>query len=161
VLINQPQYFYPIFLFTECTEGWKFEEIFSVVEIEDKYVVLKRGIISFTETIATFDDQQFIEGGRRYVTHLMAERNKDVVKIVKESNSWECEICGINFQNKYGVSYIEAHHKVPISTYSARCIVKPQNFVLLCPNCHKAIHLYMKDNDMGYDEIKRVFLINE
>ena len=156
VLIGQPQYFYPIFLFTECAEGWKFEEIFSVVEIEDKYVVLKRGIISYTEIITTQDNQQFKEGGRRYVTHLMAERNMDVVKAVKESNSWECEICGINFQQKYGVSYIEAHHKIPISTYSSRYIVKPEDLVLLCPNCHKTVHIFMKDKDMEYEEIKSV-----
>ena len=156
VLINQIQHLYPIFLFTEYAEGWRFEGVFTVSEIEDKYVVLNRGKVLPDEILSSQDEAQFQEGGRRYVTHLMAERNKDVVKVLKESNSWVCEICGIDFQNRYGVSYIEAHHKVPISTYSALYIVKPEDLALLCPNCHKAVHIYMKENDMEYDEIKDV-----
>jgi len=28
------------------------------------------------------------------------------------------------------------------------------DFVLLCPNCHKAVHIYMKKNDQDYESIK-------
>jgi putative restriction endonuclease len=160
VLIGQPQHLYPILLFTECAEGWEFEGVFSVVEIEDKYVVLDRGVIPSEEVLSAQDEQQFKEGGLRYVTHLMAERSRNVVKAAKQSKSWVCEICGIDFQHRYGVSYIEAHHKVPISTYSSRYIVKPEDLALLCPNCHKAVHIYMKDSDMEYQEIKRVLSSN-
>lgn len=160
VLIGQPQYFYPIFLFTESAEGWKFEGAYSVVEIEDKYVVLKRGLSPSADFVATQEVQHFKEGGRRYVTHLMAERSREAVKAVKQSRSWECEICGTDFQRRYGVAYIEAHHKVPISTYSSRYIVRLEDLALLCPNCHKAVHIYMKDNDMEYQQIKHVLSNN-
>jgi putative restriction endonuclease len=154
VLINQPQYLYPILLFAEDLRGWVFEGVFSVSGIEDKYVVLKRGVLSPEEVVTLQDEKQFQEGDRRYVTHLMAERSKGVVKIIKDSNSWSCEICSLNFNDRYSVMYIEAHHKIPISTYSSRYTVKPEDFALLCPNCHKAVHIYMKTSGMEYDEIK-------
>jgi predicted HNH restriction endonuclease len=43
VLIGQPQYQYPIILFTDGGDSWIFEGSFSVSEIEDRYVVLVRG----------------------------------------------------------------------------------------------------------------------
>lgn len=155
VLIGQPQHLYPIFLFTECEEGWEFRGVFSVVEIESKYVVIKRGLVPAEDAMRTQKSDELKEGGRRYVSHLMVERNKDVVKTIKQLKSWECEICGINFKARYGISYIEAHHKVPIYTYSTRYVVRTTDLALLCPNCHKAVHLYMKDHDMEYQEIRR------
>ncbi|MDZ7640965.1 MAG: hypothetical protein U5J62_02895 [Desulfurivibrio sp.] len=106
VLIGQPQHLYPILLFTECAERWEFEGVFSVVEIEDRYVVLNRGVNQPEEVLSAQDDQQFKEGGRRYVTHLMAERRRDVVKAAKQLKPLVCEICGIDFQHRYGVSYM-------------------------------------------------------
>lgn len=158
VLVGQPQHLYPIFLFTEGADGWKFEGVFSVVAIEERYVVMNRGESSFREAISGQDEQNFTEGGRRYVTHLMAERNKNVVKAVKASKSWECEICGMNFKNEYGISYIEAHHKVSMSTYSSSYVIKPEDLALLCSNCHKAVHIYMKTEDMEYRDIKGMLL---
>ena len=156
VLVKQPQYLYPIFLFTECKDGWYFEGSFSVSEIENKFVVLHRGLASVSEISAPQDELLFQEGERKYVTHLMAERSKGVVKALKSVESWLCDICGEDFLIRYGVKYIEAHHKVPISTYSANYVVSLSDFVLLCPNCHKAVHIYMKKNDDEYAKIKNV-----
>jgi len=156
VLIKQPQHLYPIFLFTESKEGWKFEGSFSVSEIEDNYVVLNREKILATESSSSQNEAQYQEGERRYVTHLMAERNKNIVKILKDTGSWICEICGANFNDRYGVPYIEAHHKTPISTYSAKHTITTQDLAMLCPNCHKAVHIYMKNEDLEYDEIKAI-----
>ncbi len=160
VLVNQPQHLYPILLFSECKEGWRFEGNFSVIEIENRHVVLSRGVRSFNEEISGQDEAQFQEGGRRYVAHLMVERSKGVVKAVKALKTWECEICGIDFEKHYGVSYIEAHHKIPVSTYSERYVVNMEDFALLCPNCHTAVHIYMKNTSMAYDEIKQTLSQN-
>lgn len=96
------------------------------------------------------------EGERRYVTHLMAERSKAVVSAAKSATSWVCEICSMNFYDKYGVRYIEAHHKTPISTYSEKYTIKPRDLALLCPNCHKAVHIHMKNSSLEYDEIIKI-----
>jgi putative restriction endonuclease len=158
VLVKQPQHLYPIFLFTEHKkDGWYFEGSFSVSEIENKFVVLHRGLASDAEISAPQDELLFQEGERKYVTHLMAERSKEVVKVLKSVESWLCDICGEDFLVRYGVKYIEAHHKVPISTYSASYVVSLSDFALLCPNCHKAVHIYMKKSGYEYAKIKSVF----
>jgi putative restriction endonuclease len=154
VLIDQPEYLYPIFLFTELKAGWRFEGTFSVTAIENAFVVLKRGSHAAAALAATDGEGHYYEGERRYVTHLMAERNIDVVKIVKERHEWICDVCGFDFLIRYGVMYIEAHHKVPISTYSSSYRVNPTDFALLCPNCHKAVHIYMKRDGLDYPQIR-------
>lgn len=159
VLIKQPQHLYPVLLFTESKEGWCFEGEFSVAEIEETYIILNRGSNRIANIEAIQDEAHFKEGGRQYVTHLMAERSKDVVAAVKKTKTWLCDICKVDFNEKYGVHYIEAHHKIPISTYSSRYIIKTQDLVLLCPNCHKAVHIYMKKDNLEYDEIKRVLAL--
>lgn len=156
VLVKQPQYLYPIFLFTEHKDGWHFEGSFSVSEIENKFVVLHRGLASSTKISAPQDELLFQEGERKYVTHLMAERSKGVVKALKSAESWLCDICGEDFFVRYGIKYIEAHHKVPISTYSASYVVSLSDFSLLCPNCHKAVHIYMKKSGYEYAKIKDI-----
>jgi putative restriction endonuclease len=159
VLIKQPQHLYPIFLFTEHKEGWYFEGSFFVSEIEHKFVVLHRGLSSAAEQSSPQDEMIFQEGGRKYVTHLMAERSKGVVSALKDIELWMCDICGEDFFAKYGVKYIEAHHKVPISTYSANYTVRLSDLALLCPNCHKAVHIHMKKYGYEYDEIKRYMVV--
>ena len=154
VLVNQPQYLYPILLFTEEGDSWVFEGTFSVTAIEKLHVVLARGASDPVECHASQDELLYEEGGRHYVTHLMAERNQGVVKAVKHISPWSCDICALGFSTRYGVDYIEAHHKVPISTYSSSYVVNISDFVLLCPNCHKAVHIYMKQENLNYEQIK-------
>jgi len=156
VLVRQPQHLYPIFLFTEHKDGWQFEGTFAVSEIEEKFVVLHRGLTYGTHNSAPQEELLFQEGERKYVTHLMAERSKGVVSALKSVESWLCDICGVDFLARYGVKYIEAHHKVPISTYSSSYVVSPSDLSLLCPNCHKAVHIYMKKSGYEYAKIKAI-----
>ena len=154
VLVKQPQYLYPIFLFTEQKDAWHFEGTFSVAEIENKFVVLHRGTTAMAEVSESQDELQYQEGGRKYVTHLMAERSKGVVKALKGVQEWVCDICGEDFYSRYKVKYIEAHHKVPISTYSSSYQLRITDLALLCPNCHRAVHIYMKKEGLEYPAIK-------
>jgi putative restriction endonuclease len=113
-------------------------------------------VASATEISSPQDELLFQEGERKYVTHLMAERSKSAVKELKGVEAWICDICGEDFLAKYGVKYIEAHHKIPISTYSASHVVSLSDLALLCPNCHKAVHIYMKKDGYEYMEIKNI-----
>ncbi|MGD9211437.1 MAG: HNH endonuclease, partial [Desulfobacteraceae bacterium] len=78
-----------------------------------------------------------------------------VVKALKNNKSWICEICKENFYSKYKVGFIEAHHKTPVSIYSSRQKVILSDFALLCPNCHRAVHIHMKKYGLEYPEIKK------
>ncbi len=154
VLIRQPQYKYPIFLFSEYKNNWRFEGLFSVSGIQDKYVVLERGQDNYVVDDSHITEVKFHEGGRKYVTHLMVERNQSVVKKIKEDSPWVCDICDMSFNDVYGVPYIEAHHKVPISRYGPSSNIEPSDFALLCPNCHRAVHIYMEKEGLEYSDIK-------
>ena len=153
VLIAQPQHAYPILLFAEEGGEWRFEGRFAVTEIEDLYVVLESQNQISLAAISQ-DEVTYREGGRRNVTHLMAERIRSMIEMLKTTSSSRCEICDENFADRYGVSYIEAHHKVPISTFTSEYTVALKDIALLCPNCHKAVHIHMKQSDKDYDEIR-------
>lgn len=153
-LINQPEYFYPIFLFTEYQDGWRFEGEFAVTDIENKFVVLGRNSFRAAPLVAAQNENLFKEGGRKYVTHLMAERSKAVVEVLKKNQEWVCDICEEDFYSRYKVKYIEAHHKVPLATYASTYNVGTSDLALLCPNCHKAVHIYMREQGLEYPMIK-------
>ncbi|WP_432736424.1 HNH endonuclease [Maridesulfovibrio sp. FT414] len=154
VLIEQPKFNYPILLFNDAPNGWRYEGKFSVIAIEKKYVVLKRKH-SFEHTDSQQDELIYEEGGRKYTAHLIIERNKEAINCIKNSRDWKCEICGLNFNTQYGFKYIEAHHKKPIASFSDKHQISISDLALLCPNCHKAVHLFMKSSDMKYEEIAK------
>jgi hypothetical protein len=68
-----------------------------------------------------------------------------------------------------GEQYVEVHHLIPIS-YSGKfqySLDVPENLIVLCPNCHRAIHFASKDmkrtllwkfyNERRYD-LERVYI---
>lgn len=88
----------------------------------------------------------FIEGDRRMVQHLEVERSKDAVELLKSGTTNRdsagfiiCEACSTAPGAKYGCEIIEAHHKVPVSQAGIKN-VSINDFVLLCPNCHRSVH---------------------
>jgi predicted HNH restriction endonuclease len=98
-----------------------------------------------------FSDQGIIppsysEGDRRMVQHIEVERSKEVVELLKSSTPHRdslgfiyCEACGIAPGSKYDCEIIEAHHKVPVAEAGLKTVTF-DDFVLLCPNCHRAVH---------------------
>lgn len=91
----------------------------------------------------------FIEGGRKMVAHLMRERNHKVVKEAKRQfqaahkGKLYCEICGFDFSaiyGKIGEGFIEAHHKIELSSREGEHTVTPNDFLMVCSNCHSMIH---------------------
>ena len=55
-----------------------------------------------------------------------------------------CNICGVNFGNKYGEigeSFIHVHHRKPLSLMEESYILDPRNDLIpICPNCHAMVH---------------------
>ena len=83
-----------------------------------------------------------------------------MVREVKESNDWICDVCRLDFSVKYGVKYIEAHHKDPLKNAMSSKKTSLKDLVLLCPNCHRAVHAYMiVKASSEYKDIKE-YLIN-
>jgi len=86
-----------------------------------------------------------------YRLHKIRERDPVLVKkakerFIKENGSLFCEACGYSFVKVYGINYIEAHHKMPLSKIKAGEKTRESDLGILCANCHRAVHR-IKDLD--------------
>jgi putative restriction endonuclease len=154
VLVKQLKYGYPIFLFMDTDNNWEYQGSFYIKGIGDSYVSLEKNKDDSTQVELSQDEVVFLEGSKKYAVHLVVERSKSAVHAVKAASEWICNICGQNYFDKYGVEYIEAHHKVSLANYTGENIISVSDFALLCPNCHKAVHIYMKITSQDYENIR-------
>lgn len=93
-------------------------------------------------------DDGFPEGSLVERKHKSRERNQALVAAAKDSflknnATLHCEICGFDFQEKYGErgrGYIEAHHTVPVSDMAPGQKTRLEDIALVCSNCHRMLH---------------------
>ena len=93
-------------------------------------------------------DDGFPEGRLVERKHKFRERNQALVSAAKEAflknyATLHCEICGFDFQEKYGErgrGYIEAHHTVPVSDMVPGQKTRLEDIALVCSNCHRMLH---------------------
>jgi len=116
------------------------------------------------DIVDEFKTSHFTEGKRKLVTHEISERDPRVVKeakrIFKQEHSGElfCEICGFNFKavyGKVGEDFIEAHHKVSLSSTSKEHDVKPSDLMMVCPNCHRMLHRQVNGKYMSIKQLQK------
>ncbi len=88
------------------------------------------------------------EGGRKLAIHMKIERDRKLrdekVKVFLENNGTIfCEVCKFRFTERYPFlqsDLIEVHHIAPLHTLSEKSSVRLNDLMLLCPNCHTAVH---------------------
>lgn len=76
---------------------------------------------------------------------------REIILKLKQHYSGNCQICGRNFADEYGVDITEAHH---IDYFCHSLNNNRDNIVILCPNHHALIH---KVNPK-YDKEMKTFL---
>jgi hypothetical protein len=109
--------------------------------------------LSASDTEAIAKARKFgIEGARRLFIHYGRERSLRLSKDAKKAylaqhGKLTCEACGTEPVKTYGVEIIEAHHKIPLSESKGSRNSVIEDFLLLCPSCHRAIHM-LPDCDM-------------
>lgn len=85
-----------------------------------------------------------VEGKKLLRKHLERERSSKLVRLFKKSlTSFDCKICGFNFERKYGekgANFIEAHHIKPVASLSGNEPVSIKDLIPVCSNCHRIIH---------------------
>lgn len=104
-----------------------------------------QGVDFINNTIA---DDGFPEGRLVERKHKSRERNQTLVSAAKEAflkknKTLHCEICGFDFEEKYGErgrGFIEAHHTVPVSDMDPGQKTQLKDIVLVCSNCHRMLH---------------------
>jgi predicted HNH restriction endonuclease len=100
------------------------------------------------EEIIEIEDLYGYEGDKRYVAHLAVERdkglrNKKIIEFLKINDELFCEVCGFNFSKCYSFlnhNIIEVHHIKPLSSLLEKTKVSIEDLMLLCSNCHFAVH---------------------
>ncbi|QJW89366.1 restriction endonuclease [Spirosoma taeanense] len=90
------------------------------------------------------DDYQ--EGERLIRESSYFQRNPQLVRQAKKLYGNSCQVCGFNFENKYGeigANYIECHHLNPLSereNTSANLVTNVADVRVVCSNCHRMLH---------------------
>lgn len=98
---------------------------------------------------------------RCYHLHRVIERNQKLVKKVKKVHKYVCEVCGFDFEKRYGTlghEFIEAHHIIPLASLeeNVKVSLSPQDdFAVLCSNCHRMVH--RKGAPTDFEEFKKKY----
>ena len=115
------------------------------------------GILSFPES----QEIQAIEGGRRLVVHLRIERNPSISREAVRRHLRDagpvCTLCELDFGRKYrlatGEHCLEAHHKLPLSLRILPAQTNLEDFLVICPSCHRVVH---KSRAFDSDSLSRL-----
>jgi 5-methylcytosine-specific restriction protein A len=106
--------------------------------------------MSTTEVAAEVpsETEEFTEGRILTALHKRRERNPTLVRKKKDaaratSGKLECEVCGFDFEQRYGslgAGFAECHHTVALSKLGTVTRTRLTDLVLVCSNCHRMLH---------------------
>lgn len=129
----------------------KFREILrsdvEVLSTVNSYSHSKNSELTTNKTAGDTDPHAF-EGEKKYLLHLAAERDKrlrdkKIELFIEKHGRVFCELCSFNFIEAYPFlsrDIIEVHHIVPLATLNESTLVTADDLMLLCANCHLAVH---------------------
>ena len=100
----------------------------------------------------------FSEGKRYDVVTSRYERNAVNRVLCLSKYGYTCQVCGFNFEKKYGKlgrQFIHVHHIIPVSQMGEGYIVNPEkDLIPVCPNCHAMLH--RTDPPLSPDTLKDI-----
>jgi 5-methylcytosine-specific restriction endonuclease McrA len=107
-------------------------------------------------------DLEYTEGGKVLRTHLRTERDGKAAQQAKalarkraKNGKLSCEACACVPEDDYGgLDLIEAHHRIPLSQGIRS--TKPEDFAMLCPSCHRAVHKLINKGEGPINSLKHI-----
>jgi 5-methylcytosine-specific restriction protein A len=103
------------------------------------------------EEIAAFEE------GQRYTSEtVLSARNAKAVKAAKLKHGTRCQACNFSFKEHYGEvgeGFIEAHHRIELSSSASR-LTTVDDINVLCSNCHRMVH--RKSPPLTLDDLRRI-----
>lgn len=113
-------------------------------DTEEVVRAIEGGVLSFSES----QEIKAIEGGRKLVVHLRVERDPGIAREAIRRHVRDagpvCKLCVLDFSRRYQMSAgehcLEAHHKLPLSLRLAASRTNLEDFLVVCPSCHRVIH---------------------
>lgn len=83
------------------------------------------------------------ENRKRVASHLRRERSRLLATARKIKDNYECQVCGLRFEELYGklgIEFAEAHHLVPLSQLRENVKTCIEDLATVCANCHRMLH---------------------
>jgi len=83
------------------------------------------------------------ENRKRVGSHLQRERSRLLATERKIRDNYECQVCGLRFEDAYGklgIEFAESHHRVPLSQLRERVRTSIEDLTTVCANCHRMLH---------------------
>ncbi len=102
------------------------------------------------------DPSQYVEGAVKKVQVNAYERDSRARSACIRHYGYDCSVCGMNFENKYGEigkGFIHVHHLVPLATVGREYRIDPiADLRPVCPNCHAMLHT--NDPPLSIEELR-------
>lgn len=122
---------------------------------EAGYQIVPQETANATEELpASAEDQVWIEGMPKLVTHLRRERKRGLAKakkaaFIRKNGALWCERCLMNplivFGDAAGEASIEVHHRAThVADMENGRATKLEDVQCLCANCHRYVHSFLK-----------------
>ena len=83
------------------------------------------------------------ENRKRVASHLQRERSRLLATECKIRDNYECQVCGLRFEEVYGglgIEFAEAHHRIPLSHLREQVRTRIEDLATVCANCHRMLH---------------------
>ena len=83
------------------------------------------------------------ENRMKVVSHVHRERSKLLATECKIRDNYECQVCGLRYEDAYGKlgqAFAEAHHLVPLSKLRESIKTRLEDLATVCANCHRMLH---------------------
>jgi 5-methylcytosine-specific restriction endonuclease McrA len=83
------------------------------------------------------------ENRKLVASHLKRERSRLLATDRKERDNYQCQVCGLRFEEVYGTlgkGYAEAHHLIPLSQLQDNVKTSIDDLRTVCANCHRMLH---------------------
>jgi len=120
--------------------------------------LVNRGGTTPSEVMQDEANGKDVEETRRYVLSLRIERSPKVRRDVLKLKPPICECCGLDPKRDYG--FIGPPHEIPLDVHHSaplhgmaegetRRYKIPEDFMVLCPTCHRMIHKFGSPSDLG------------
>lgn len=129
-------------------DGWQ-EKYFFIWRIKSELVeALKEtgltGEEFYPDEISIEEQVLLNEGQKKMIVVNSYERNAKARQKCVEYWGAKCDVCGLDFEKKYGdlgKGFVHVHHLTPLSEIGSNYKVHPvYDLRPVCPNCHAIIH---------------------
>nr|WP_319249389.1 DUF3578 domain-containing protein [uncultured Celeribacter sp.] len=131
------------------------EDLFEMLELYSKLV--ERGGTTPTDVMFEQSGTTDVEETRKFILSRRIERSPKVRRAVLEKRPPVCQACGLEPSKDYGFSGaakevpLDVHHAKPLwelAEGETRRYCVPDDFLVLCPTCHRMIHKQSNPSDL-------------